>query len=111
MTQEEFEANLAYLKDSGFVLHEVGNVWDNCPFSAEIENYTDAGGDMMINLEVVDKEHLEEYIDNFDINDEVISWWRNGKNTSLPFNNIREHYNDVEQWLSNLEEVCDYMPY
>lgn len=110
MTQKEFDENKAYL--DGVNLTFLANAWDNEPFSAELESYTDSGGDMIVNLEVLDKEHLQDYIDNFDINDEVILWWRDDtQGTRLPFSNIKQHYEDLEEWLDELQEICDDMPH
>ena len=69
---------------------------------------------MIIALEKVDKEHLQEYIDGFDINEKVSLWWPHGEKAEgmgVPFDNMKEHYEDYEEWLSGLQEVCDGMPY
>lgn len=77
----------------------------------ELSNYTGAGGDMNWVLEDLSKECLQEYIDNFDINDEVLLWWTPGNpGDSTPFSNIKEHYEDLEAWLNNLQDICDSMP-
>jgi hypothetical protein len=77
-----------------------------------LESYTKAGGDMILTIEVCDKEHLQEYIDNFNINAEVVLWWPNGeKCNGIPFDNIKQHYEDLEDWLNWLQEICNGMPY
>jgi hypothetical protein len=55
----------------------------------------------------------KESIDNFDINEEVFKWWPDGrKGNGVPFDNIKEHYEDYEAWLQWLQtEICDKMPY
>lgn len=103
--------NLIYLaeKDINKINDEV--IWDNYPRSVEIECYTDAGGDIIIDLTEPTKEKLQEYINNFDINEEVLIWWQNGKSSSLPFDNIQQHYNDYKDWLEWLQKICNKMPY
>jgi len=108
MTQKEFDENKAYL--DGVNLTFLGNAWDDKPFSAELESFTSAGGDMIVTLEALDKEHLQDYIDNFDINDEVMLWWHPTHENRTPFSNINEHYEDLEDWLNELQEICDGMP-
>jgi len=83
-----------------------------CNGGGEYECYTDAGEDMIINLDVCDKEHLQEYIDGFDINEKVALWWPNGeKGDGVPFDNMKEQYEDYEAYLERLQEVCDGMPF
>lgn len=69
---------------------------------------------MIINLEELSKAGLQHYIDDFDIDEEIMLWWSNGldeaKKRGLPFGNIRDHYNDLENWLSDLQEICDNTP-
>ena len=77
----------------------------------ELSMYTPAGGEMCWGLEELTPECLQEYIDNFDINYEVLSWWQGGaRGYGVPFDNIRDHYNDVEEWLNELQNICDDMP-
>jgi hypothetical protein len=108
MTQKEYNENKAYIED--WNVSVCGKAWDDKPFSAELECFTSAGGDMIVCLEVLDKEHLQEYIDNFDINDEVLMWWQDG-GKRVPFSNIRDHYDDLEDWVEGLQEICDGMPH
>ena len=81
----------------------------------ELECYTDAGEDMIISLDKVRKKNLQEYIDNFDINETVLSWWQNGieyaKKKKVPFDNVKEHYEDYEAYLKTLQKACDKMPF
>ena len=111
MTQEEYKANIEYLEENDIMF--IGDCgWDNLPYQGELETYTDAGEDMIIGLKVVDKEHLQEYIDGFDINENVGLWWPNGmKGRGVPFDNMKEQYEDYEAYLKRLQEVCDGMPY
>ena len=112
MTRKEFNANKKYLlEDCKNIFFNGGSLKE----TTELETYTDAGEDMIIYLEVLDKEHLQEYIDNFDINDEVLVWWQHGKeyahSKGVPFDNIKEHYEDYEAWLEWLKGICNNMPY
>ena len=113
MTQKEFNANKKYLlEDCNNIFYNGDCGWDDKPFSAELESYTKANGDMIISLEELSKDCLQEYIDDFNINYEVVSWWQNGKKgNGVPFDNIKEHYDDVEDWLKWLQEICNGMPY
>ncbi len=94
--------NLLYLEDF--------DITDNG--GGELECYTDAGEDMIITLDKVRKKNLQEYIDNFDINEEVLLWWQDGRpGKGVPFANVKEHYEDYEAYLEKLQKACDKMPY
>lgn len=94
--------NLLYLEDF--------DITDNG--GGEIECYTDAGEDMIITLDKVRKKNLQDYIDEFDINEEVLLWWQNGKpGKGVPFSNVKEHYEDYEKYLKRLQKICDKMPF
>ncbi len=94
--------NILYLEDFGITSNGDG----------ELECYTDAGEDMIILLDKVRKKNLQEYIDNFDINERVLMWWSYGRQeTGTPFANVKEHYEDYEAYLRKLQKVCSKMPY
>ena len=98
--------NELYLEDFDITSHGYG----------ELECYTDAGEDMIISLDKVRKKNLQEYIDNFDINENVLIWWRDlsdeqRKEEKVPFDNVKEHYEDYEAYLEMLQKACDKMPY
>ena len=107
----EFKKNIDYLEEND--ISYCGDCgWDNLLYQAELETYTDAGEDMIIGLEKVDKEHLQDYIDGFDINEKVALWWPDGeKGNGVPFDNMKEQYEDYEAYLERLQEICDGMPY
>jgi hypothetical protein len=80
--------------------------------SDEFETYTDAGEDMIITLEEPTKECLQQYIDDFDINYNVSIWWPNGEpGRGVPFDNMKEQYEDYESYLKRLQKVCNKMPF
>lgn len=110
----KFAINLEYLEDNDINLSSE-NVWDDEPNSVELETYTDAGEDMLIDLTEPTKEKLQKYIDDFDVNEEVMMWWENGADYAhskgVPFDNVKEHYEDYEDYLKWLQRVCDRMPY
>lgn len=111
MTQEIFNKNKEYLESNDVRVIEQG-LWDNKPFSAELECYTPAGEDMIIDLEELSRDALQEYIDSFDINENVSMWWPNGhkvEDKGIPFDNIKEHYEDYEEWLDDLERISEGM--
>lgn len=92
--------NELYLEDFDITSHGGG----------ELECYTDAGEDMIISLDKVRKKNLQEYIDNFDINETVLSWWQDGQpGKGVPFDNVKEHYEDYEAFLEKLQKACDKM--
>lgn len=97
--------NSLYLEE-----HDIKTVSDD-----ELETYTNAGEDMIIPLEEVTKKELQKYIDEFDINEEVLKWWEGGKREAIekgvPHDNIKEHYEDYESYLKWLQKVCDKMPF
>lgn len=94
--------NELYLEDFDITSHGDG----------ELECYTDAGENMIISLDKVRKKNLQEYIDNFDINEQVLLWWPNGqRGKGVPFDNIKEHYEDYEAFLEKLQKACYKMPY
>ena len=96
--------NLRYLDECG--------IWKTNG-EDEFSCYTPNGDEeMFIRLEKPRKKYLQEYIDNFDIDYNVSIWWPNGqKGSGVPFDNMKEHYEDYEEYLKNLQEVCDGMPY
>ena len=115
MTKKEFKENLAYLEENGIRFTGATPWPEEHPMSVELENYTDAGGDMIIYLEEPTKERLQSYINDFDINEEIMIWWRDGEGKAhaagVPFDNIGQHYDDLKAWLKDLQEVCDGMPH
>ena len=83
-----------------------GPCWGNKPHSVELEGYSDAGENMIVNLEDISNDALQEYIDNFDIDYNVAMWWPNGKPASgVPFDNQGEHVDDYEQWLAQMKDI------
>ncbi len=103
MTKKEIEKNIEVLEENGIeFINQDGE-------SYEFEAFTPAGGDMVIILDEPSKEELEKYVDNFDINEEVLMWWSNGRGNGLPFANIRDHYNDLEKYIDHIDDVCDLL--
>lgn len=106
--------NLLYLDENDITLVST-EVWDEEPRSVELETYTDAGEDMIIDLEEPTKQCLLRYVDDFDINEKVMLWWENGAehahSKGVPFDNIKDHYTDYEDFLKWLEKVANGMPH
>lgn len=86
-----------------------GRAWDDRPESVELETSTDAGEDMIFCLEEPTAKCLQEYIDNFDIDEQVMLWWAEGKAAAhakgVPFDSISEHYEDYKAYLERLQGV------
>lgn len=99
------EANKAYLEENDFKCIHNEDCW-------ELESYTDGGGDMIITISELTKEALCEYLDNFDANEETSLWWPNGNpGRGVPFNNIKDLYNDIEDWRKWALKIAKRMPY
>lgn len=95
--------NILWLEDNGFSPSTDG---------LELEYYTPAGGDMIISLQNCSKDELLEYLDNFDINQEVMIWWPNGvPGNGVPFDNVKEHYEDLEEWVKEVKKIAQKMPF
>lgn len=110
---KKFKKNIRILEENDIHICGEGPVWKEHPNSVELETYTDAGEDMIIDIEEPSRECLEEYIDGFDIDDEVIIWWKNGRDAAhkagVQFDNIREHYEDYEAYLKELRRVAELL--
>lgn len=105
-TEWKESLNLLYLEEQGF------NVNKTSSGDVELEIFTDGGEDMIISMEKATKENLRQYIRDFDINEQVLLWWPDGKpGRGVPFDNIKEHYEDYEAFLKMLQKVCDKMPF
>lgn len=107
--------NLLVLDDNSITKENKEPVWNEHPASVELETYTDGGEDMIIYLEEPTRKSLQEYINNFDINETVMLWWRGGEAEArakgVPFDNIADHYGDYSDYLETLQAVCNLMPY
>ena len=105
-----FEENLSILEENDINITSKDPVWEDKPHSVELEAYTDAGEDMIICLEEPTRKCLEEYINEFDIDEKVMLWWQSGRDAAkkkgVPFDNIRDHYNDYEAFLNDLRTVA-----
>ena len=63
---------------------------------------------MYINLEEISADALEEYVNSFDVNEEVAIWWPDGvAGRGVPFDNQAEHVEDLELWLAELRDIID----
>lgn len=106
MTQEEFNLNAAYLEENGCFVSS--NVCGNMPMSAEVYFNTPSGGDFSVDVEELTKEEVLNYLRGYDVSAETCLWWNAEKK---PFSNIRELYNDIDEWRKNFIEIAEKMPY
>lgn len=86
------------------ILEKHFNIYENST-AYELENWTDGGVDMFINIDK-DKniiEELEKFIENFDI-DEEIEILRQNDDYKMNFT-IKESLNDFENWLENIKDI------
>ena len=108
----KFKKNLEILEENSIYLSS-SPAWDDKPNSVELETHTDAGEDMIICLDEPSRECLLEYCDDFDIDEQVMLWWQNGRDAArakgVPFNNTREHYEDYEAYLAELRRVAEQL--
>ena len=89
-------------------LNWCGSAWEENPGSVELNGSTEAGEDMYICLEEISANALEEYVNNFDINENVAMWWPNGvPGRGVPFDNQAEQVEDYENWLAYLRDIID----
>ena len=104
-----FLKNICVMQEHGIKLCS-NPVWKDIPNSVELESYTDAGEDMIVCLEEPTRKCLEEFCDNFDINERVMLWWSDGEDAAhdkgVPFGNIKDHYEDYEKWIKRLREIA-----
>ncbi len=101
---------VAFFEAFGFKVYgdiKIGNTEN--PSGIEIESYTDAGGDQIVTIDVRTdwKRDFIRYVEDYDMDEEVILWWPNGKpGRGVPFANIREHYEDLEDWLNWMKDIA-----
>lgn len=89
-------------------LHWIDPAWDDEPMSVELNCSTGAGEDMYINLHEISADALEEYVNDFDINENVSLWWPDGqKGRGVPFDNQAEQVQDYEDYLAWLRDIID----
>ena len=107
---KKFLKNIEILEENDVKVCNTEPVWADKPNSVELEYYTNAGGDMIICLDEPSRKCLNEYLDDFDIDEEVTLWWQNGREAAhakgVPFDNIREHYEDLEEWKADLRNIA-----
>ena len=105
--------NLLILDEHSITKENSKPVWKDHARSVELETYTEGGEDMIISLEEPTRESLQEYIDDFDINDTVMLWWRDGEDAArangVPFESIADHCDDYRAYLGNLQAVCNLL--
>lgn len=110
MSEKEFNEAIEYLATKEIAL-TVTRIWDDKPFSVELQTNTDAGEDMIIYLEEPSKACLKKYIDGFDIEDEVDKWWPGGRpGNGVPFTSKEEHCADYRAFLSRLKDIVADWP-
>lgn len=107
MKKKELKANEDYLQENGiFISDDV--VWDRYPDSRELFKNTDRGGDFSICVEVLDRECVLTALESFDVNEETMKWW-GGR--GVPFDNIKDLYDDIDNWKSDFIRIAEGMPY
>lgn len=104
---KEMQELLNQLGDEGLTW-VAGPVWDEKPYSVELNTSTPAGEDMYIDLEKISIEALEEYINDFDIEYNVSLWWPDGQpGKGVPFDSQAEQVADYEEYLAGLRDIID----
>lgn len=105
--KKQFEANVKYLEDN-YVGVEEEPCWDDLKYSRELYFETPSGGDFSITVEDLTREKVLDYLYDYDVDEAVELWW-DAKNT--PFSNIKDLYNDIEQWKKDFIDIAKGMPY
>jgi hypothetical protein len=98
MTTEQLQD---FFEEQGFIVHLTEEDGVQC---AEIEKWTDGGVDMVIYLDPFTKEEFLQYVEDFDI-DEEIDLHRQGKNYKNAFT-ISESVKDFTKFKTMLKKVA-----
>lgn len=107
MKKREFKANQEYLEEND-VYPSDDAVWDMYPDSRELFKYTDGGGDFSLCVKSLDRECVLTALESFDVNEETMMWW-GGR--GVPFDNIKDLYDDIYQWKEDFIKIAEGMPY
>lgn len=107
MKQEEVKANQEYLEENDVYLSDDA-VWDSYPDSRELFKRTDGGGDFSLCVESLNRECVLTALENFDVNEETMKWW-GGR--GVPFDNIKDLYDDIYQWKEDFIQIAKGMQY
>lgn len=107
MTHKKFNANKAYLEGKNVTISNEC-IWSNLPYSRELYFRTPSGGDFSICVEELTREEVLNYLSDYDINEGVLLWWDCNNH---PFSNLKELYEDIEQWVNNFKKIAEGMPY
>ena len=76
----------------------------------ELKSYTDGNGEQIIHIDSLSKYELINYLKSFDVNDETLLWWSDGKpGPGVPFDNIRDLYDDIDKWRKWMLGVANQM--
>ena len=108
MTKREFNKNAKYLENHNVQISDDA-LWGDYSYSRELYHCSPSGGDMCLCVEELSKDSVLNALDNYDINEEVRLWSENLDKT--PFNNIKELYEDIEEWVNEMKEIANNMPY
>lgn len=107
MKKKEFKANQKYLEENGVYI-EGEPSWDEYPYSRELFMSTEYGGDLSICVEELTREEVLNVLEGFDVNEETKIWWDGGR---IPFDNIKDLYDDIYQWKEDFIQIAKGMPY
>lgn len=107
MEKKEFEANQEYLEKNDVYLSDDA-VCDSYPYSRELFMTTASGGDFYICVDELTREEVLNTLSSFDVNEETMIWW-GGR--GVPFDNIKDLYDDIYQWKEDFIQIAEGMPY
>ena len=107
MTTKELEANIAYLEENDVSVYDEP-LWDYAPYSRELFYRTDDDGDFSICVEELCRYKVIETLQSYDVNEECMLWW-GGR--GVPFDNIKDLYDDIENWKNKFIKIAEGMPY
>ncbi len=73
-------------------------------FVTRIKGKTECGSKINIDIPCLTREKVMAAVDDYDINKQVLYAWQNKMYdyVTFPYINVRDHYNDIEQYLNKL---------
>ena len=107
MTKKEFLANVAYLEENNVTVVDEP-CWANMPYSRELYYRTPSDGDFSICVDELTSVDLTGRLYDFDVSEETARWWQSGR---TPFTDIKDLYEDIDEWKQNFIKIAEGMPY
>jgi hypothetical protein len=107
MTTKEFNENIEYLETTDVSVSD-DQLYEDKEYSRELYMFTDGFGDFSICVPELSRDGLLSVLEDYDVNEETLLWW-NGR--GVPFDNIKDLYDDIENWKNKFIKIAECMPY